>query len=47
MAAYIGQEGFVLSRVLVDQSSMHAVAFTELIVALQHGEATQGITSWC
>lgn len=40
MAAYAGLEGFVLSRILVDQSLEHTIAFTELLVALEDCEAS-------
>lgn len=40
MAAFASVEGFVLSRILVDNSSEHTTAFAELIAAVEGGEAT-------
>ncbi|MDX8029378.1 hypothetical protein SK803_04110 [Lentzea sp. BCCO 10_0856] len=40
MAAYASLEGFVITRVLVDTFFLHTAAFTELLVALDNGEAS-------
>jgi hypothetical protein len=39
MADFASSEGFVLERVLVDQSLLHTKAFVELVVALERGDA--------
>lgn len=40
MAAYASLEGFVITRVLVDRLFLHTAAFTELLLALDNGEAS-------
>ncbi|GGN19997.1 hypothetical protein GCM10011609_71460 [Lentzea pudingi] len=40
MAAFASLEGFVITRVLVDKFFEHTTAFTELLAAIDEGEAS-------